>query len=122
MGFEPNAQAGTVEQEIACDVQNSLWQRHVIWAAAVPRMTHLHHQAGSLGDTGSPSVLRRQRKPCASRSPLAPGTAVGKLRNLQPDIGLAGVQPETNCAGLADRAAGREAIRLLAREVKSAFC
>jgi hypothetical protein len=34
---------------------------------------------------------------------------------------LSGVQLETNCAGLADHAAEREAIRLLAREVKSAF-
>ncbi len=39
----------------------------------------------------------------------------------QRDIGLSGVQLETNCAGLADHAAEREAIRLLAREVKSAF-
>jgi hypothetical protein len=41
--------------------------------------------------------------------------------SLQRDIGLSGVQLETNCAGLADHAAEREAIRLLAREVKSAF-
>jgi hypothetical protein len=46
---------------------------------------------------------------------------VGKLKDLQRDIGLSGVQLETNCAGLADHAAEREAIRLLAREVKSAF-
>ena len=31
------------------------------------------------------------------------------------------VQLETNCAGLAAHAAEREAIRLLAREVKAAF-
>ena len=37
------------------------------------------------------------------------------------DIALSGVQLETNCAGLADHSAEREAIRLLAQEVKSAF-
>jgi len=51
----------------------------------------------------------------------SPDTVVGKLKDLQRDIGLSGVQLETNCAGLADHAAEREAIRLLAREVKSAF-
>jgi hypothetical protein len=51
----------------------------------------------------------------------SPDTVVGKLKDPQRDIGLSGVQLETNCAGLADRAAEREAIRLLAREVKSAF-
>ena len=51
----------------------------------------------------------------------SPETVVGKLKDLQRDIGLSGVQLETNCAGLADHAAEREAIRLLAREVKSAF-
>jgi hypothetical protein len=48
-------------------------------------------------------------------------TVVGKLKDLQRDIGLSGVQLETNCAGLADHGAEREAIRLPAREVKSAF-
>ena len=43
------------------------------------------------------------------------------VKDLQRDIGLSGVQLETNCAGLAAHAAEREAIRLLAREVKSAF-
>ena len=51
----------------------------------------------------------------------SPDTVVGKLKDLQRDIGLSGVQLETNCAGLADHGAEREAIRLLAREVKSAF-
>jgi hypothetical protein len=51
----------------------------------------------------------------------SPDTVVGKLKDLQRDIGLSGMQLETNCAGLADHAAEREAIRLLAREVKSAF-
>src|SRR3954469_11241156 len=51
----------------------------------------------------------------------SPDTVVGKLKDLQRDIGLSGVQLETNCAGLADHAAEREAIRLLAQEVKSAF-
>ena len=51
----------------------------------------------------------------------SPDTVVAKLKDLQRDIGLSGVQLETNCAGLADHAAEREAIRLLAREVKSAF-
>ena len=51
----------------------------------------------------------------------SPDTVVGKLKDLQRDIGLSGVQLEANCAGLADHAAEREAIRLLAREVKSAF-
>ena len=51
----------------------------------------------------------------------SPDTVVGKLKDLQRDIGLSGVQLETNCAGLADHAAEREAIRLLAKEVKSAF-
>jgi alkanesulfonate monooxygenase SsuD/methylene tetrahydromethanopterin reductase-like flavin-dependent oxidoreductase (luciferase family) len=51
----------------------------------------------------------------------SPDTVVGKLIDLQRDIGLSGVQLETNCAGLADHAEEREAIRLLAREVKSAF-
>jgi alkanesulfonate monooxygenase SsuD/methylene tetrahydromethanopterin reductase-like flavin-dependent oxidoreductase (luciferase family) len=51
----------------------------------------------------------------------SPDTVAGKLKDLQRDIGLSGVQLETNCAGLADHAAEREAIRLLAREVKSAF-
>jgi alkanesulfonate monooxygenase SsuD/methylene tetrahydromethanopterin reductase-like flavin-dependent oxidoreductase (luciferase family) len=51
----------------------------------------------------------------------SPDTVVGKLKDLQRDIGLSGVQLETNCAGLADHAAEREAIRLLAHEVKSAF-
>src|SRR3984893_2167099 len=51
----------------------------------------------------------------------SPDTVVGKLKDLQRDIGLSGVQLETNCAGLAAHAAEREAIRLLAREVKSAF-
>ena len=51
----------------------------------------------------------------------SPDTVVGKLKDLQRDIGLSGVQLETNCAGLADHAAEREAIRLLATEVKSAF-
>src|SRR5215475_2172580 len=51
----------------------------------------------------------------------SPDTVVGKLKDLQRDIGLSGVQLETNCAGLADHAAEREAIQLLAREVKSAF-
>jgi hypothetical protein len=37
------------------------------------------------------------------------------LKDLQRDIGLSGVQLETNCAGLAAHAAEREAIRLLAR-------
>ena len=52
----------------------------------------------------------------------SPDTVVEKLKDLQRDIGLAGVQLEMNCAGLADHAAEREAIRLLAQEVKSAFC
>ena len=51
----------------------------------------------------------------------SPETVVGKLKDLQRDIGLSGVQLETNCAGLADHAAEREAIRLLAQEDKSAF-
>ena len=51
----------------------------------------------------------------------SPDTVVAKLKDLQRDIGLSGVQLETNCAGLAAHAAEREAIRLLAREVKSAF-
>jgi alkanesulfonate monooxygenase SsuD/methylene tetrahydromethanopterin reductase-like flavin-dependent oxidoreductase (luciferase family) len=51
----------------------------------------------------------------------SPDTVVGKLKDLQRDIGLSGVQLEINCAGLADHAAEREAIRLLARQVKSAF-
>src|SRR3954453_4674661 len=51
----------------------------------------------------------------------SPDTVVAKLKDLQRDIGLSGVQLETNCAGLAGHAAEREAIRLLAREVKSAF-
>ena len=51
----------------------------------------------------------------------SPDPVVGKLKDLQRDIGLSGVQLETNCAGLADHAAEREAIRLLAQEVKSAF-
>jgi alkanesulfonate monooxygenase SsuD/methylene tetrahydromethanopterin reductase-like flavin-dependent oxidoreductase (luciferase family) len=51
----------------------------------------------------------------------SPDTVVGKLKDLQRDIGLSGVQLETNCAGLADHGAEREAIWLLAREVKSAF-
>src|SRR5262249_33490411 len=51
----------------------------------------------------------------------SPDTVVGKLKDLQRDIGLSGVQLETNCASLADHAAERKAIRLLAREVKSAF-
>src|SRR6516225_8172021 len=51
----------------------------------------------------------------------SPDTVVGKLKDLQRDIGLSGVHLETNCAGLADHGAEREAIRLLAREVKSAF-
>ena len=51
----------------------------------------------------------------------SPDTVVGKLKDLQRDIGLSGVQLETNCAGLADHGAEREGIRLLAREVKSAF-
>ena len=44
----------------------------------------------------------------------SPDTVVGKLKDLQRDIGLSGVQLETNCAGLAAHAAEREAIRLLA--------
>jgi len=51
----------------------------------------------------------------------SPDTVVGKLKDLQRDIGLSGVQLETNCAGLADNTAEREAIRLLAQKVKSAF-
>ena len=51
----------------------------------------------------------------------SPDTVVGKLKDLQRDIGLSGVQLETNCAGLADHVAEREAIWLLAREVKTAF-
>jgi alkanesulfonate monooxygenase SsuD/methylene tetrahydromethanopterin reductase-like flavin-dependent oxidoreductase (luciferase family) len=51
----------------------------------------------------------------------SPDTVVRKLKDLQRDIGLSGVHLETNCAGLAAQAAEREAIRLLAREVKSAF-
>ena len=51
----------------------------------------------------------------------SPDTVVDKLNDLQRDIGLSGVQLETNCAGLADHTAEREAIRLLAQEVKSAF-
>jgi alkanesulfonate monooxygenase SsuD/methylene tetrahydromethanopterin reductase-like flavin-dependent oxidoreductase (luciferase family) len=39
----------------------------------------------------------------------SPDTVVGKLRDLQRDIGLSGVQLETNCAGLADHAAERKA-------------
>jgi alkanesulfonate monooxygenase SsuD/methylene tetrahydromethanopterin reductase-like flavin-dependent oxidoreductase (luciferase family) len=50
----------------------------------------------------------------------SPDTVVGKLKDLQRDIGLSDFQLETNCAGLADHTAEREAIRLLAREVKSA--
>ena len=37
----------------------------------------------------------------------SPETVVGKLKDLQRDIGLSGVQLETNCAGLADHAAER---------------
>lgn len=51
----------------------------------------------------------------------SPDTVIAKLKDLQRDLGLAGAQLETNCGGLADHAAEREAIRLLAREVKSAF-
>jgi hypothetical protein len=49
------------------------------------------------------------------------GRSGGTLKDLQRDIGLSGVQLEMNCAGPADHAAEREAIRLLAGEVKSAF-
>jgi alkanesulfonate monooxygenase SsuD/methylene tetrahydromethanopterin reductase-like flavin-dependent oxidoreductase (luciferase family) len=58
---------------------------------------------------------------CGSVFIGSPDTVVEKLKDLQRDIGLSGVQLETNCAGLADHAAEREAIRLLAQEVKSAF-
>ena len=67
-------------------------------------------------------VAARSRKHCAVRCSLAhPIRWWARLKDLQRDIGLSGVQLETNCAGLADHAAEREAIRLLAREVKSAF-
>src|SRR3981189_2858011 len=51
----------------------------------------------------------------------SPDTVVAKLKDLQRDIGLSGVQLETNCAGFARHAGGRAGLRLLAWEVKSAF-
>ncbi|MCB1744618.1 MAG: LLM class flavin-dependent oxidoreductase [Gammaproteobacteria bacterium] len=51
----------------------------------------------------------------------SPRTVIDKLQGLERDIGLDGVQLDTNCAGLVDHAAEREAIRLLSQEVKAAF-
>ena len=64
-----------------------------------------------VGETTGVALGRLTSFPCGP----APGLETHK------PCWLSGVQLETNCAGLADHAAEREAIRLLAREVKSAF-